>query len=143
MVLLDWNEKTMALGIKLIDEQHKELLKIINLLAKSINENSQRKDILLIVEKLIDYVEYHFSAEEELFEKFHYEESKEHKDNHVKFTQKFVDIKNKITNDKSYLNMSSIDISIDIYIYMTNWFINHISGSDRKYASEFKKYGLE
>ena len=39
-----WNDKTMSLGIPLIDEQHKELLNIINQLSTSIYSNTQKKD---------------------------------------------------------------------------------------------------
>jgi len=143
MELLKWDDEKMGLGIKKIDEQHKELLNIINQLSYSINKNSQKKDILTIIDKIIDYVEYHFNMEEKLFDQFQYEESQKHKNDHIQFSKKFAAIKNKITTDKAYLNMSAIDIAEDIFIYMINWFINHITGSDRKYASLLKKHDIE
>ncbi len=69
----------MSLGINLIDKQHKELLNIINLLASSINESSLKKDLIYIIDKLIDYAYFHFTTEEEVFDKVSYKDSKEHK----------------------------------------------------------------
>jgi hemerythrin len=48
MEYLHWNDETMSIGIELIDEQHKELLKIINQLSTTIHENSQKIDIIMI-----------------------------------------------------------------------------------------------
>ena len=56
-----WNDKTMSLGIPLIDEQHKELLNIINQLSTSVYSNTQKKDIFMIINKLIDYANFHFT----------------------------------------------------------------------------------
>ena len=143
MELLNWSDEKMAIGIKLIDSQHKKLLAIINKLATSISENSQKKDILFIVDELIDYASYHFSVEEELFDKFNYAQTQEHKNEHTQFVEKFIGIKNKIINDKSCINKSAIETAEDIFIFLTNWFINHIVGVDRKYVSLFKENGIE
>ena len=64
MDFIKWNNETMGIGIMLIDNQHKELLKIINKLSSSIYNNSQQRDILEIIDELIHYADYHFSTEE-------------------------------------------------------------------------------
>jgi len=143
MDYLEWNDNKMSIGIKLIDEQHKELLKIINKLSTSINENSQRKDILIIVNELIGYASYHFTVEEELFNKFNYKDSEEHKKEHSLFVKKFRSIKNKISNDKVYLKKSAIEISGEVFQYIVDWFLNHVVGSDKKYVELFKKNGIK
>lgn len=142
MKLLNWNDEKMGLGIKIIDEQHKKLLDIINQLSYTINQNSQKQDISIIIDKLIDYVQYHFSTEEQLFQQYQNEQFEKHQQDHKKFTQKFISIKNKITNDKVYSDMSALEITEEIFIILTNWFIAHVAGSDRKLILSLKEQNL-
>ena len=143
MEFLQWNDKRMGLGIKLIDDQHKELLKIMNKLSTSINENSQKRNVLEIVEELVDYANYHFTTEEKIFDKLDYEETEIHKKEHAIFVEKFIKIKNKLSDNELYLKKSAIEIADDIFKYIINWFLDHISGSDRRYIELFKKKGIK
>ncbi len=143
MNMLDWNDDKMSLGIKLIDEQHKELLNIINLLANSITNNSQKKDILTIVDKLIDYADYHFDVEKELFDKFNYEEKDHHINEHNSFAKKFSDLKVEIIHDEYYTNKSPIDIAEEVFNFLIDWLLNHILYEDRKFVDLFKEKGIE
>lgn len=134
-----WNDKTMSIGLDLLDNQHKELLQIINKLSCSIDNNTQGNDILIIVDELIQYAENHFSTEEALFDKFKYEESDSHKKEHFLFVNNFTELRDKIRNDNLYVNSSAVAISEEIFNYMLNWFLNHVTGSDKKYVDLFKK----
>lgn len=142
MKLLEWNDKKMALGIEEIDNQHKEFLKIINQLSTSIEQNSQKKDILIILDALIDYAHMHFQKEEELFSKFNYIHKDEHKDEHEAFNDKFLSLKKSLENNTEYKNKSAIYLSQEMYVYVTRWFIEHVTGTDRKYVELFKENGL-
>lgn len=142
ITFLDWNDEKMSIGIETIDIQHKELLKIINQLSTSIHTNSQKKDILVIINELINYADYHFKTEEELFDRLNFDEKDSHKKEHSYFIQKFIDIKNNISSDEFYLNKNAIEIANDVFNYLINWFLNHIAGTDREYIELFKKNGL-
>ncbi len=142
MNFIEWNDETMGIGIELIDTQHKELLRIINKLSLSITSNSQRQDILDIVNELVNYAQFHFNTEEELFDKLNYENSVEHKAEHVLFMEKFIALKDKITQDISYVNKSAVEISEEVFHYILNWFLNHIVGSDKKFVKLFKENNL-
>jgi len=143
MELLNWNDDKMGVGIKLIDNQHKKLLEIINKLATSINKNSQKNDLLPIVNELVEYASYHFTTEEELFDKFNYAESEAHISEHTHFIEKFLSMKNKILINKLYREKSAVETAEDIFIFLTNWFIEHVVGTDRKYVVLFKENGIE
>lgn len=131
-----WNDKTMSLGIPLIDAQHKELLNIINQLSTSIYSNTQKKDIFMIINKLIDYANFHFTCEEELFNNLKYNKKDEHKNEHREFLNKFTKYHNQISNSE-YLNQVEIIISQETLIYLVDWFLHHIAGTDRIYAEIF------
>jgi len=140
---LKWNDSRMSVDIKLIDDQHKELLKIINTLATSINDNSQKRDILIIVDKLIEYTKYHFSTEEVLFEKFNFDKTDSHKAEHAEFIQTFTDIRLKLTDYKYSRNKLAVEISQKIFTYLTTWFVKHVTGTDREYIELFKENNVK
>ena len=143
MNFLKWNQETMGTGVKLIDNQHKDLLKIINKLSTSINNKSQKKDILSIINEFINYADYHFSTEENLFDKFDYCESDSHKKEHSFFLNEFIKLKNEISGDKAYKNKTAIEISEQLFQYIINWFLTHVVGSDKKFVMLFKENGIK
>jgi len=49
--------------------------------------------LLGIFDDLENYAKYHFLTEKKYFDEFHYANSKEHKDEHVKFAQEISKIK--------------------------------------------------
>lgn len=143
MEFIQWNNEKMSIGIKLIDDQHKELLKITNQLSTSIHNQSQKNEIVIIIDELIDYAGYHFESEEKLFEKLDFEETEKQKKEHSKFLNKFISIKNEIIKDKVYLIKNAIDTAEDIFKYIVKWLLNHIVGSDRKYIDLFKENQIQ
>jgi hemerythrin-like metal-binding protein len=143
MDIFEWNDNKMSLGIKLIDEQHKELLNIINLLANSISNSSQKEDILDIVDKLIDYASYHFKTEEELFDKFNYTQRKHHTNEHNDFAKKFIDLRAEVIDGEYYKEESPINIAEDMFDFLTYWLINHILYEDRNFVELFKEKGIK
>ena len=143
MKVLRWDDKRMSVDIKLIDNHHKELLNIINKLATSIHENSEKKDVVNIIDRIIDYAQYHFSTEESLFDKFDYEEAALHKEEHANFIKTFEEMKDKTNDIKFKKCISVIAIAENVFTYMVNWFFNHVAGCDRKYIKLFKENGIK
>lgn len=139
MNLLKWDEEKMGVGYKVIDDQHKELINIINKLSTSINHNSQQRDILDIVNELINYTDYHFSTEEALFERFNYKLTDEHKQEHKDFDSKFSNIKNELLEDDFYKNKSAVEVSEEIFLYIIDWLMHHILDNDKKFVSSLKE----
>lgn len=139
MDVVKWNDAKMSIGIDFIDDEHKQLLKIINDLATSIHNKCQRDDIVEILDRLIDYTSYHFSTEEKYFEKFNYENSVEHKEQHQIFLDKFRKIKSEINLED---DLCSVILSEEVFLYLIQWLLHHIAGSDKKYVKLFKENGL-
>jgi len=143
MISFKWNDEKMNIGVDIIDKQHKELLKIINQLSTSINMSSQKDDILVIIDELIDYANFHFKTEEKIFDEFANENTKEHKKEHDLFREKFFKIKDKINNDKLYKISSTILIADEIFAYMLDWFLHHILESDKKLIQKLKEKNIK
>lgn len=142
MELLKWDDAKMGMGINIIDTQHKKLVAIINDLAKAIEANDDNEKLFAIVDRLIEYTEYHFTTEEELFAKFNFEGISLHKSEHKYFIEHFKAIKKGLEADAKKRDRSVIKLSAEILEYLVDWFIKHITGSDREYTELFKQNGL-
>jgi len=60
-------DKNFETGIKLIDEQHKELVKILNRLAAHLASRSTPIVLNNIFDELTSYAQYHFKSEEAIW----------------------------------------------------------------------------
>src|SRR6476661_2287299 len=92
VALLEWTDE-FSVGIKLIDKQHMILIRTINLLAMAVQRNSSKDLLTEIMETLVDYTDTHFAYEEELFDRFGYPDTAEHKAAHRSLLGKVVDFK--------------------------------------------------
>ena len=91
MAILKWDEK-YSVNISLIDEQHKVLLKMINDFYDSIQSKSNNELIGELIRKMNDYVKFHFSTEEKMFQDYNYVEYYNHKKEHDEFIDKVTDL---------------------------------------------------
>ena len=142
MDIIIWNVDKMGMGIKIIDEQHKNLISIINDLANAIEKKEQKDVLFEIVDRLIEYTKYHFQTEEEYFDSFDFDDKSLHKSEHKYFIEHFKGIKKGLEKGIKKGDKSVIKLSEDILMYLVDWFITHITGSDRDYMDLFKKNGL-
>ena len=115
-------------GIKQIDEQHKKLVGIINLLAANLVNGSA--DIILneIFNDLAKYADFHFKEEEKIWLKYFKDDSwhLEHDTTHTSFIEEVVTIKN--NKDNKHLD----DVIQEIISFLTHWLAYHILESDKR-----------
>ena len=134
MNLYEWNEK-YSVDIKSIDIDHQTLLDLINQLFEAMR-HGKAKDILSeILTKLIAYTKTHFKREEMLFSSTGYPNYQEHKIQHDQFIEK-------INTLKKQFDAGNQQISVELIKFLTDWLINHILISDKKYVSHLKKFGV-
>ena len=80
MNIIEWDEK-LSVCNNVIDEQHKELIKIINEVIMVIKQKQYTfSNLLSVVCKLDDYIIEHFKYEEQLMYKYNIQG----KENHIK-----------------------------------------------------------
>ncbi len=127
MALLEWNDE-LSVGIEMIDKQHKILIRAINLLAMAVKHNSSHSLMSDIFRTLVDYTDTHFAYEEELFDRFGYPETEDHKAKHRALLHKVVDLKARWDAGES-------QIGPEVLKFLVDWLRNHILGSDKKYSS--------
>lgn len=125
----------LSVDVKIIDEQHKRFIELLDMLYKSIMEMTERNYVSKVVEELLMYVDYHFATEEKYFEEFQYEFASQHKLEHEGFKKKIYDIRARVLNGDEGMSYELIDI-------LEDWLVYHISNSDKKYVDCFHKHGL-
>lgn len=136
-MLLNW-KKELETGIEEIDRQHRSLFETANKLyeAKSMGESALEKQMGLIIDELIAYAEEHFLAEEELMRLCEYKGLTKHKKSHQNFHDEILRTKEQLRKRKPDLFMA-----LEIYNYLIDWMLEHISKVDREYLPCVK--GLE
>lgn len=128
--LLPWTPR-LALGIDSIDDQHKELVRLINQLHSAMKKQAGVQEASKILDKLTDYTVFHFKFEEDAFDKYGYAEVEQHKAKHKKLVGQILDF-------KADLNAGRAGLSMDLMRFLTKWLKEHILQEDKKYVSLLK-----
>lgn len=132
-MIIEWGEFN-SVNVKSIDEQHQKLLIIINKFF--VAGNNSKEAIKLSLEELVAYANYHFKFEEELFDKFQYEKSVEHKEMHEFYQQKVAEFQKNIEvgdYKEVFTAMSK---------FLREWWIFHVNKADSEYSDCFNVHGL-
>ncbi len=142
MPLIKWNE-SMSVNIEEIDSQHKELVEIINTLFDAMKVAKGNEALGEVLNKLGEYVHYHFETEEKYFEKFEYSESQIHKDEHRDFTKQITEYKKLFVEGKLMQAEGDTPLAVGLWKVLKHWLVNHVLMFDKKYAPLFREKGLK
>lgn len=123
-----WN-KSFEIGIAELDQQHKNLVDLINKLASIITEGGKLPDVQSLLSQLLNYAAVHFRDEEQVMGTCSL--SNEEKDRHLKEHHNFVEKAREVTL-RSDLMLG--EVSQQLLEFLTTWLISHILGSDKKIA---------
>ena len=131
-----WEDKYNT-GYKKIDDQHLELIEIINDLHDCMdNRDSEDEELKAefkkALRKTVDYVAFHFSYEEKIMHVIKYDKLIEHSSYHKEFT-------NTIYNYVKSYESGSLDAINNLVQYLKDWFLNHILVTDKKFIKEVKE----
>ena len=127
-----WSDE-FAIGIDIIDEQHKRLFEYFDEIEQciKINDNS---NISAICSGLVDYAISHNTFEETLMKQAGYPMLEAHHQVHEAFKNRAYGYLEKINNGADPMKVAR-DIRTDIGL----WLINHIKREDKHYAPFVKK----
>jgi len=116
-------------GIALIDQQHQELIYLVNKVAHLFAESSKPHIIEQVLNELSDYAVYHFQSEENIWTRFlpETEETLKHQQIH----QDFIDYIISIREEK---NLFDEKVIREFLSFLVHWLSFHILDTDRNMA---------
>ncbi|MBI2519829.1 MAG: hemerythrin family protein [Bdellovibrio sp.] len=121
-----WEAK-FNVGIAEIDRQHQDIVKLANEIQDSLATKTRKSGFVLeIMEKLEQYIVEHFAYEEGLMGNTRYPGLGAQKKEHAGFMKYVKELQEQYKN-------SIIDIR-QILRFISSWFIDHIQGSDKRFA---------
>lgn len=125
-LLIEWNQG-FSVGIAEMDNQHKQLVNLLNDLYSAMQSKKSSETIGKVLNKLISYTEKHFSDEEEFMRKYSYPGIGSQIKEHTAFADKVLKFKGDYDTGRT-------SISVSVTSFLKDWLVNHISISDKKYG---------
>jgi hemerythrin len=124
-----WDDK-YALGIELIDNQHKELFSLTNELFRACLDTEKELQFVFkeTMGRMVEYVRFHFGAEQELLQRVKYPDYHEHKKQHDEM------VRNILETVKEY-NYGKKLVPNQFVRTLRDWILSHIAHYDKLYAA--------
>ena len=126
MSIIEWQPE-FELKVDEFDEHHKHLFDLLNAGYDEFVSNNGKTKVAEILDELIDYATYHFSAEEYWMMKHHFPGIEDHKEQHAYFTKRVVEMHRDLGqgNDPPLL---------EVITFIKNWIASHILITDAEYG---------
>jgi len=128
-----WTNK-LACGVKIIDDQHKGLVDLINDMYNHVTGNGlQEHDYFnRVIQELVNYVKVHFSTEEKIMTATKFPGLTDHKKEHEAF------IRTVVENIRDYEAGKRYTLST-FSRFLKDWVLSHIAMIDKQYFEYFAK----
>jgi hemerythrin len=137
MKKIEWDD-SLSVNVDLIDQQHKMLIQKLADLSDAFIKGLEQNKVMKTLEFMIDYTDFHFSAEEKVMEENGYPGLEEQKQQHEIFKSTL----NNIVEDYKEEGTTKA-IAKEINVFLVNWLIKHIKGSDVKLGHFLIEKGFE
>jgi len=128
---VEW-QPDFSVGNDELDEQHKKLLGLCKMAVSCMADESPEGTLLFhdILNELSGYVRTHFRTEEALMKACGYPLLAQHQREHDKYHDRLTEL---------LVKAGRGDINRDgLHHYLSNWWSNHILGSDKQYVESIK-----
>ena len=122
---IEW-DNAYSIGILQIDNQHRQLIDLINQLesiCKTDNKNIGN-EFIEVMKQSTEYVLVHFRDEEKLMNSIKYKNLVEHKALHEQFIKKIYEI-------TKCFNNGNEDVYQHYFRFLKDWLLNHIATHDK------------
>jgi hemerythrin len=123
---LIWRE-AYAVGVDLLDAQHREMVRLINLVL----DPAAGHGVGARLDKLIAHLRRHFETEEVFLRAVEYPLADEHVREHALQLAEFVDLRRRIG--------CGGDVEAEIRTEIRTWFFNHVVAEDRRFGAYYRR----
>ncbi|KJS38115.1 MAG: hypothetical protein VR70_11010 [Rhodospirillaceae bacterium BRH_c57] len=131
---IEWTE-ALSMGIGAIDDQHRTLIDLCNLLIEVVDNGDQEgvsESVLMVGE---EYARGHLHFEEEMLRRAGFPEEESHAAGHRRFEVKFEEFAARYEVEPEGFDMK------EVADFVLDWLYGHILKEDRKYADWFAERG--
>lgn len=131
-----------SVGVFHLDEQHQEMMMLINKLFESLLHGTNTQDVDGYIAKLKSHTQKHFTLEEHTMEVTSYppEDTARHREIHAKFLQRLNEFETSALRAEGTLEL--YDLTRELAHYLKAWTIEHLTGEDRKLGRHLNRLGL-
>lgn len=119
-------------GVVEIDEQHRELVRMVNRLNGAIKNKEGDDTTLRLYDELLAFTAFHFATEHRLMEQYGYPGVAQHEQEHAHLVDEAVHFKSRLMQGGDLLALQSIK----------DWLLNHIHYSDMPLAKFLLAHGV-
>jgi len=130
----NWNNRYDT-GIHVIDEQHRELFRIVGRLRQSVHEGMDRGAVESMLEDLVACSEQHFTTEETYMSKFGYPDLTQHVSEHASMLTSLHELRAKFRE-------SHHSMALMVPTFIEGWLKHHISDGDFGFVTFLKARNL-
>lgn len=123
-------DKSLETGNDLIDTQHKELIERVNKLTTECVPGKEKNVAIQTLDFLMDYTDFHFSAEETLQKENGYPEFARHQEQHVQFVKAVDELREMLEEEEG----PSEEFVAAVKKNVEEWLKNHIKTWDTAVA---------
>jgi hemerythrin len=124
-----------SVNIRAIDQQHQELVNILNRLFIAVFKREGDKVIAGILDALMSYTQTHFALEERLMQLAKYKNFEAHKVEHKKLIEQLDQLcKQHLLEEKT--------IYFEMLKFLKTWLKEHILGVDTQYSAALQQAGF-
>jgi len=120
-----WND-SLLIGVKLIDEQHRELIRRMDKLVEACRRGEGQSEVGRTIKFVVSYVQEHFKAEEELQALYAYPDRVPHKKLHDHFIEETIKLMHELKEGHG------ADFTEHVRKMLIGWFLMHINNEDKK-----------
>ncbi len=121
-------DKTMSVEVPEIDDDHRRLVDLFNLLNRAIAQGESRDYTEALMDELISCTAWHFKHEERLMLKYGYQGLAEHRTEHAALIDSALGLQSKLLAGATLPAAEDID-------FLELWLTEHIYGADMALGS--------
>lgn len=130
-VFFKWSP-VYSVNIKTIDDQHQELVNILNRLFVAVSKREGDKAIAGILDALVSYTQKHFALEERLMQQAKYKDLEQHVAEHRKLINQLDQLGKKFLLEEK-------PIYFEMVSFLKTWLKEHIQGADKRYSAALQE----
>ncbi|NGZ07649.1 MAG: bacteriohemerythrin [Magnetococcales bacterium] len=130
-----WTDQLLT-GIHAVDEDHKKLVGMVNLIHRLLTEGAGSEEVGKVINELATYTQFHFGREEKMFDQYGYPETADHKAKHMRLLQDVTGLMEKFA-------AGDFAAPMDLLTFAKAWLIEHILGTDMRFAPYLRAKGVE